>query len=296
MANENRDDFSSKTVNALRLRAAFICSNPTCRKLTIAPSESNDNDYIIIGTAAHICAAAPDGPRYNTNMTSEERKSISNGIYLCTNCSQMIDKNKGADYSVSRLYEWKGIHEEWVSANLNKKIADNNNTINQSIGQQGGITGNIVVDKMYMTPPELDRRIKHDIKIFEDGEKIFNEKYLMIIIHNINTLAAISLEAYEMLEEFISYYEQESHKYLDIELEQLKCVLHDKAIKFKSFLDLYFAKSLRYFDEDFGEISPACHLKGQQTPIYLLEKDMFFLNLKKSYSEFRKLIKQTLFI
>ena len=33
------------------------------------------NKIINIGVAAHICAAAPGGPRYDSAMTEEERKS-----------------------------------------------------------------------------------------------------------------------------------------------------------------------------------------------------------------------------
>src|SRR4051812_16178668 len=44
----------------------FRCSNPACRKPTSGPLE-DPAKAINIGVAAHITAAAPDGPRYNLN-------------------------------------------------------------------------------------------------------------------------------------------------------------------------------------------------------------------------------------
>jgi len=53
-----RNESSPSTVKALQLRAAVLCSNPDCRCLTIAPSESSETDWVYIGFAAHITAAA----------------------------------------------------------------------------------------------------------------------------------------------------------------------------------------------------------------------------------------------
>lgn len=66
------------------------CSNPDCRKPTRA---ANDDPQQVtnIGVAAHICAAASGGPRYDSNMSSDERKSADNGIWLCQSCSKLID-------------------------------------------------------------------------------------------------------------------------------------------------------------------------------------------------------------
>ena len=54
----NRDDFSQATKNRLAQHAGYSCSNPSCRKLTFAPT-SDDAKEVNIGVAAHICAAAP---------------------------------------------------------------------------------------------------------------------------------------------------------------------------------------------------------------------------------------------
>ncbi len=120
MAAESRDDFPKVVADALAKRAAFICSNPDCRVHTIAPSDESESKFLYIGKAAHICAAAKGGPRYDAAMSPEERKAASNGIFLCSSCADMIDKNGGLDFPVQRLRRWKEDHDRWAAANLNK--------------------------------------------------------------------------------------------------------------------------------------------------------------------------------
>ena len=60
---------------------------------------------INIGEAAHICAAAPGGPRYDPSMTPEQRKSASNGIWLCRNHAKAVDSDPA--YTVEILREWQ---------------------------------------------------------------------------------------------------------------------------------------------------------------------------------------------
>jgi hypothetical protein len=120
MPQDYRDDFSPKTIECLAKRASYICSNPSCRCLTLCPSNEDPEKYIYIGKAAHITAASEGGPRYDSSLTKEERGSIDNGIFLCSNCADMIDKNNGLDYPIETLSKWKKDHEEWIKSNLNK--------------------------------------------------------------------------------------------------------------------------------------------------------------------------------
>jgi hypothetical protein len=120
MEKRDRDEFTQKVRDALARRASYLCSNPDCRSLTIAASADDPEKWLYIGKAAHMAAAAKGGPRYDHSMTSEQRASIENGIFLCSSCAAMIDSNNGRDHPVPLLRRWKEEHEAWVRANLNK--------------------------------------------------------------------------------------------------------------------------------------------------------------------------------
>ena len=98
---------------------------------------------------AHITAAAPKGPRYDENLTEEQRTSADNGIYLCSTCSIRIDKNQGIDYPVNLLREWKAEHEKWVNENLNKQffeISQNEHEKRTLILQMGSPTNSFAIE------------------------------------------------------------------------------------------------------------------------------------------------------
>ena len=101
----NRDNFTKPTIDILAKRVGFICSNPACKKHTVGPNEIEDK-ATLIGIAAHITAASPGGPRYDQNLTIEQRKHISNGIWLCSNCATLIDKDEKS-FPTTLLQEWK---------------------------------------------------------------------------------------------------------------------------------------------------------------------------------------------
>ena len=116
----NRDDFSSVIKDVLAKRVGYLCSN--CRQPTAGANEIL-NKASSIGIAAHITAAAPGGPRYNSLLIPEERNDISNGIWLCSNCAALVDKDP-LKYSVDILYEWKLTAEEESRQKLNRKFKD----------------------------------------------------------------------------------------------------------------------------------------------------------------------------
>lgn len=100
-----RDDFTKATIDILAKRVGYLCSNPDCRKHTIGPND-NPEKSTTIGIAAHITAASPDGPRYNVMFSTAQRTHIDNGIWLCSNCATLIDKDE-AKFTVAVLNQWK---------------------------------------------------------------------------------------------------------------------------------------------------------------------------------------------
>jgi putative transposase len=71
--NAVRDDFTQAVKEQLAKRAGARCSNPQCRRPTSGP-QSQPTGAVNIGVAAHISAAAPQGPRYDPKLTAEERQ------------------------------------------------------------------------------------------------------------------------------------------------------------------------------------------------------------------------------
>ena len=104
-----RDDFSPATKNLLAQRTGYKCSNPNCNQLTIG-AQINDEGSVNVGETAHICAASPGGKRYDPTMTPQQRKSSENGIWLCSLCAALIDRNEN-EYTVDLLKKWKRLAE-----------------------------------------------------------------------------------------------------------------------------------------------------------------------------------------
>ena len=109
---EVRDDFPESVKRIVAERAAYICSNPGCRRPTVEP-HSDPTKSLKTGITSHIRAAAPGGPRYDPQQTQEQRRSIENAIWLCGSCSPLIDKDEIA-HPISLVIEWKQQHESWI--------------------------------------------------------------------------------------------------------------------------------------------------------------------------------------
>lgn len=106
MANDVRDNFSQKTKGLLEERAGFKFSNPNCRVSTSEASINNSLAVVRVGEAAHICAAALNGTRYDKNQSHEERFGYNNGNWLCATSATMIDKDPSTYILMMRL-DWK---------------------------------------------------------------------------------------------------------------------------------------------------------------------------------------------
>lgn len=110
MAKKNRDEFTEKTKLQIAKRAGWLCSDPACRRSTIGSNSDRDGE-INLGTAAHICAAAPEGPRYDPTMTREKRRSPENGIWMCRLHGTAMDA-KDSMFTVELLHNWKAQAEK----------------------------------------------------------------------------------------------------------------------------------------------------------------------------------------
>jgi hypothetical protein len=100
-----RDNFSAPVKDELAKRVGYLCSNPGCRQPTSGP-QSSPSGTVNIGVAAHVTAASPGGPRYDSGISTNDREAAENGIWLCQTCAKLID-NDLSGYTADKLTEWK---------------------------------------------------------------------------------------------------------------------------------------------------------------------------------------------
>lgn len=102
----NNCAFLKPAKSQLERESGFLCGHPSCRVPTIGPSNSSKSGLSQVGSAAHIAAARPNGPRYDASMTHEQRSSSDNGIWLCETHAKLIDTDAGR-FPTDFLQRWK---------------------------------------------------------------------------------------------------------------------------------------------------------------------------------------------
>ena len=68
-----RDNFKADVKAKLAQRVGYLCSY--CHKATLGP-RMGEEGAINVGTAAHIKAASPGGPRYDAGLPPEKWSSL----------------------------------------------------------------------------------------------------------------------------------------------------------------------------------------------------------------------------
>lgn len=92
------------------------CAMPSCRRPL---AERNGQEVVFLGQAAHIAGehggtdSGRAAARYDPTMTSEQRNSLANLIYVCPTCHSKIDSYPTGerDYTVQHLLDIKQDHE-----------------------------------------------------------------------------------------------------------------------------------------------------------------------------------------
>lgn len=105
-----RIDFTAPTRRLVAARAGHRCSMPQCGRLTIGP-DTQPNEFVDSGVAAHIFSAASGGPRGQGGLSAEQLASASNAIWLCAIHGRIVDANRGMSYPAPLLLSYKGLHE-----------------------------------------------------------------------------------------------------------------------------------------------------------------------------------------
>ncbi len=117
----NRDDFTIGTKRTLANRVAWRCSRPNCRVATVGPGVDPAKE-VILGEAAHLTAASPGGPRFDSTLTPEQRRSPENGIWLCRPHARLVDLEH-THYSLDLLRAWKSAAEAAARSHIDGAAA-----------------------------------------------------------------------------------------------------------------------------------------------------------------------------
>jgi len=116
----------------LCLKSGNRCAIPECRKLLVIEKTSRDKESII-AEMPHIKGEKPKAPRYDKNMTDEERNSCDNLILVCRDHHKMIDDQPNT-FKVEKLHQIKKEHAAWIQENLDNQM------VNVTFGELNVIT------------------------------------------------------------------------------------------------------------------------------------------------------------
>ncbi|MBB1426611.1 hypothetical protein H5181_09065 [Shewanella sp. SG44-2] len=222
---KQRDDFKAKIKRELADRASNLCSKPGCQNLTKgaragAPGSAG------VGVAAHISAASEGGPRYNPDLTPEQRSDYQNGVWLCQTCSVLIDSD-ALKYPVTTLVQWRNEAEAYSNANLGKPLYDAStvrkecikSVVEHATGDTISSSTQLAVEALNINNTELSRLDPR----FDITTNIVNSKVNIFIVPK-DEIVTISIEPvgsdgvlYESLESLI-----EEGKEFSIPTDQIK--------------------------------------------------------------------------
>jgi hypothetical protein len=118
-----RDPVPAAQGRVVMQRSGNACAYPGCGVALIAESLHPDDLDKPTGKIAHICAASPGGPRYDATMTTEQRGSAANLIYLCGDHHDAIDGQLN-HHTVEFLRAAKADHERAVARAVRHAIGE----------------------------------------------------------------------------------------------------------------------------------------------------------------------------
>lgn len=109
-AKEKSREYKPSTVRRLDILSGNECSHPDCSKKLIA-----EDGKSIISKICHIAAASKEGPRFDENMTDDDRRGFDNLILLCDEHHVIIDNKENESlYPAPLLKRWKSEHEKKI--------------------------------------------------------------------------------------------------------------------------------------------------------------------------------------
>lgn len=104
-------------------RSGNRCAYPSCGVELVVEAHHQDDRPKAVGKVAHIAAASAGGPRFDPDMTPQQRGSARNLIYLCGTHHDAIDSQL-ALHTRAFLVEAKTAHERLVANAMRRAMGD----------------------------------------------------------------------------------------------------------------------------------------------------------------------------
>jgi hypothetical protein len=125
-----------ETMRQLFALSGNNCAMPDCDHAIF------DGNGVLLGQACHIRAALPEGPRFDSSMTNEERRHASNLLLMCGGHHTQIDsKTYEAEFGLERVLKIKKQHEanfrgagRSLSKAFKSQFADSTDALNPTGG------------------------------------------------------------------------------------------------------------------------------------------------------------------
>ncbi|XP_064385969.1 uncharacterized protein LOC135334631 [Halichondria panicea] len=188
-----RDNFSAAVVKILHKRVGGKCCR--CDATTFGPVANNPIKSINIGQAAHIAAAAPGGPRYDPTMTPEERAGVTNGMWMCSNCHDIIDRDVD-EYPTAKLRAMRKKAEQRAKAEMG--VGTSKGVSETTDGVAVGVSAATIVDI---------RKAKAEIRAL-NGDKL-SESRAEELLESVSFIdPAVDSYLPVVARELIAFYEQ----------------------------------------------------------------------------------------
>lgn len=166
MAKDKSRQYKPTTIRRLDKLSGNQCAEPTCLKNLIA-----EDGQSIISKICHIEAASKNGPRWNANMTDDERRDFSNLILLCDEHHTIIDnKDNEPKFPVSLLKKWKTEHEAKILKLISGSgiLVKNPSALNVIIGFVGSrIFENTITTEPTNAPDTEDKILYNNVILFK---------------------------------------------------------------------------------------------------------------------------------
>jgi len=210
-------DYTTRTRERLCLLSGCRCYNPNCCKNLIAMDIKTISKRI-----SHIEAASEQGPRFNLNMSDNDRRGFDNLVLLCPECHDIIDNIENLEaYPVELLKEWKANREQEIS---NQRIR-NPTYLKTAINALSDIDFPEEINEKEKKPFEIGKKISYN-SIKRNKSLIERYKAYYYILNNLYSELEEqgSFKKVKLLRNIENIYLKVKGKYVNGEGDEMKII------------------------------------------------------------------------